>query len=232
MRRILFPLLLLATLSIFAADQTDPRFEKWLEQSQKIFKTHHLIAYVRLAHIDKKGPPFEFRYDSYPDGPERVQRPDGAALARKKGGKWLVSDDWGETGEEVDPKVAKQTEGMIAYVDIPLSNKHESRDKSQGADVVRVIKQRTTKEGNEEIVFESGREHQKPSGNYPKYTFFRYKDAQPDDVFLSEYSGPVYDTGGGVVQVNVRYEFMIAVKMDETNTKVIPPPPSPSASPR
>jgi len=220
-------MLLLGAVSLLAADQIDPRFEKWLDGSRKIFATHHLIAYVRLAHIDsKKGPPFEFRYDRYPDGIERVQKPDGGALARQKGKKWLVSDDWGKTGEEVDPSVAKQTEGMIAYVDIPLSNKHEARDKSQGAAVVRVLDQRTTKEGDEEIVFETGREHQKTGGNYPKYTFFRFKDAQPDDVFLSEYSGPVYDSGGGVVKVDVRYQYMIAVKMDETNTKFIAPTPA------
>ncbi|HJX98466.1 MAG TPA: hypothetical protein VJ281_06280 [Chthoniobacterales bacterium] len=228
MKRTLVGLLLLVTFSIFAADQSDPRLEKWLEQSRKVFQAHHLIAYVRLAHIDKKGPPFEFRYDRYPEGIERVQKPDGAALAHKKGKKWMVSDDWGETGEEVDPSVAKQTEAMIGYVDIPLSGKHESKDKSQGADVVRVVNQRKTDEGNEEIVFERGREHQKPDGNYPRLTFFRYKDAPPDDVILTNYSGPVYDVGGGKVQLDVRYEYMVAVKMDESNVKIITPPPSPS----
>jgi hypothetical protein len=77
-----------------------------------------------------------------------------------------------------------------------------------------------------------GREHQNANLNYPNYTFFRYKDAQPDDVFLSEFSGPVYDSGGGKVQLNVRYEYMIAVKMDKTNVNIITPTPSSSASPR
>jgi hypothetical protein len=225
-------ILIATTFLLSAADQVDPRFEKWRESSHQIFATHHLIAYVRLTHIDRKGAPFEFRYDRYPDGPERAQRPDGAALARKKGQKWLESDDWGETGDPVDPSVAKQTEGMISYVDLPLKDKGESRDKSQGAVVVRVIDQRKTKDGDEEIVFERGREHQNANLNYPKYTFFRYKDAQPDDVFLSEFSGPVYDSGGGKVQLDVRYEYMIAVKMDKTNVNIITPTPSSSASPR
>jgi hypothetical protein len=228
MRRAIAALILLAGLSALAADQTDPRFGKWMETSRQIFASHHLIAYIRLAHIDRKGPPFEFRYDRYPDGLERVQRPDGAALARKKGQKWRESADWAETGDPVDPSVAKQTEIMTSYVDLPLKDKGESRDKSQGAVVLRVIDQRTTKEGNEEIIFERGREHQNANLNYPKYTFFRYKDAQPDDVFLSAYSGPVYDSGGGKVQLDVRYEFMVAVKMDETNVKIITPTPSPS----
>jgi hypothetical protein len=94
--------------------------------------------------------------------------------------------------------------------------------------VIRVIDQRKTKEGNEEIVFESGREHPKKGGVYPKYTFFRFKDATPDDVILSEFSGPIYTTGGDRVQLDVRYEHMIQVKMDESNVKIITPPPSPS----
>src|SRR5207302_6512493 len=95
----------------------------------KFFASHHLIAYVKLAHIDRKGPPFEFRYDRYPDGHERIQKPDGDALARKKDGKWRVSDDWGETGEAVDPSVAKQTEGMISYAVLCLKKKNERSDK-------------------------------------------------------------------------------------------------------
>lgn len=223
-------MLLFASPLAFSQEQSDPRLEKWLDQSQKIFQSNHLIAYVRLAHIDsKKGPPFEFRYDRYPEGIERVQKPDGSSLARTKGKPWLVSDDWGETGEKVDPNVAKQTEGMIGYVDIPLSKKHESKDKSQGADVIRVVDQRKTDEGNEEIVFERGREHQNKSLNYPKYTFFRYKNAQPDDVILSKFSGPIYTTGGDRVQLDVRYDILIAVKVDKVN--IATPPPSLSAHP-
>ncbi len=229
MRPILVSLLLLAAFSLFAADQSDPRFEKWLDNSRKIFASHHLIAYVRLAHIDRKGPPFEFRYDRYPDGPERIQKPDGDSLARKKGGQWRVSDDWAETGDALDASVAKQTNAMIGYVDLSLKSKGESRDKSQGGVVVRVTDQRKTKEGDEEIVFEQGREHKKEQLNYPKFTFFRYKDAAPDDVYLSAFSGPVYDSGGGKVQLDVRYEYMIAVKMDKTNVNIITPTPSPSA---
>jgi hypothetical protein len=224
LRRLFVSLGLLAVCSLFAADQKDPRFEKWMETSRQIFANHHLIAYVRLAHIDGKGPPFEFRYDRYPKGPERVQKPNGDALARKSGGEWRVSDDWGETGEEVEASVGKQTDGMINYVDIPLKSKGESRDKSQGGIVVRVIDQRTTKEGNEEIVFEQGREHQNEKLIYPKYTFFRFKDAAPDDVFLSEFSGPVYDTGGGRVRLDVRYEYLVSAKIDKMN--IITPAPS------
>ncbi len=227
MKRTLVSIALSTASVLLAADQSDPRFEKWMESSRKIFASHHLIAYVRLAHIGRKGGELEFRYDRYPDGPERVQRPDGATLARKKGKKWIESDDWGESGEPVDESVAEQTDAIIGYVDLPLKSKGESRDKSQGAVVVRVSDQRTTKEGNEEIVFEQGREHQ-TGINYPKFTFFRFKGAGPDDVTLSEFSGPVYDSGGAKVQLDVRYDYMISVKMDETNLKIITPSPTPA----
>ena len=198
MRPILISLVLFTAFSLFGADQSDPRFAKCLNRSQNIYATHHMIAYVRLAHLDGKGDrsgEAEFRYDRYPDKIERISRND-VSFVRKKGKKWIQSDDWGETGEPAEPEALKLIQVVISYADLPLRTKGESRDRSQGAVVVRVVDQRKTKEGNEEIVFEQGREHQKPDLNYPNYTFFRYKDADPDDVVLSEFSGPVYESGG------------------------------------
>jgi hypothetical protein len=79
MRPILISFVLLTTFSLFAADQSDPRFEKWMNRSQKIYASHHMIAYVRLAHLDNKGHrsgEAEFRYDRYPDKIERISRND------------------------------------------------------------------------------------------------------------------------------------------------------------
>jgi hypothetical protein len=223
MRPILISFVLFTAFSLFGADQSDPRFEKWMNRSQKIYARHHMIAYVGLAHLDSKGHrsgEAEFRYDRYPDKIERISRND-VSFVRKKGKKWIQSDDWGETGEPAEPEALKLIQVVISYADLPLRTKGESRDKSQGPVVVRVVNQRKTKEGDEEIVFEQGREHQNPDLNYPKYTFFRYKDADPDDVVLSEFSGPVYDSGGGKVQLDVRYDYLVSVKME-----VITPEPS------
>ena len=216
MRRILISFVLFTAFSLFGADQSDPRFEKWLNRSQNIYATHHMIAYVRLAHLDSKGGrsgEAEFRYDRYPDKIERITRND-VSFARRNGKQWIQSDDWGETGEPAEPEALKLIQAVISYADLPFRTKGESRDKSQGAIVVRMVDQRKTNEGNEEIVFEQGREQQKPDLNYPRYTFFRYKDADPDDVVLSEFSGPVYDSGGGRVQLDVRYDYLFAVKME------------------
>src|SRR5207245_10634183 len=103
---------------------------------------------------------------------------------------------------------------VMSRADVPFSAQGESSNKGQGAVVVTVVEQRKTEEEDEEIVFEQGREHEKPDLNYPDYTFFRYNDADPNDVVLSEFSGPVYDSGGGKVQLDVRYDYLVAVKME------------------
>ena len=84
----------------------------------------------------------------------------------------------GESGKPVKSARSNQLNVFAGYAVIPLKSKGESRDKSQGATVVRLIDQHTDKEGDEELVFETGREHQ-TNVNYPKYTFLRYKKRGP-----------------------------------------------------
>jgi hypothetical protein len=96
MRPILISFVLFTAFSLFGADQSDPRFEKWMNRSQNIYASHHMIAYVRLAHLDSKGHrsgEAEFRYDRYPDKIERISRND-VSFVRKKAKKWIQSDDW------------------------------------------------------------------------------------------------------------------------------------------
>lgn len=224
-------ILIAATFSLFAADQSDQRFEKWMERSRKIYEANHMVVDLRLSSYDNKLPPAECHYDRYPGKVERVRLPTGGSFARKTAGKWLQSEDWGESGKPVKPDRSNMLNVFASYVDIPLRSKSESRDMSQRATIVRLIDQHTTDEGDEELVFEMGREHQ-TGVNYPKYTFLRYKNADPDDAVLYKFSGPVYSAGGSKVQLDARYGYLVAVKMDKTNVNIITPTPSPSASPR
>jgi hypothetical protein len=112
----------------------------------------------------------------------------------------------------------------VGYYRVNSSAEDSERYKSQGASVVRLIDQRTDKEGDEELVFETGREHQ-TNVNYPTYTFLRYKNANPDDAVLYKFSGPIYSQGGTKVQLDARYGYLIAVKM---NVNVVTPPPTSS----
>lgn len=114
---------------------------------------------------------------------------------------------------------------FAGYAVLPLESKGERRDKSQGGTVVRLIDQHTDKEGDEELVFEMGREHQ-TNVNYPKYTFLRYKNASADDAVLYKFSGPIYSQGGSRVQLDARYGYLVAVKM---NVNVVTPAPADSS---
>jgi hypothetical protein len=224
MRLVLPSLVLLAALSPSDAEQSDPRFEKLMERSRKIFETNHMVVDLQLSSYDNKIPPAECHYDRYYRKVERIRLPDGGTFARKEGGKWLESDDWGESGKPVNSSRSNQLNVLAGYAVIPLKGKGESRDKSQGATVVRLIDQHTDEEGDEELVFETGREHQ-TNVNYPTYTFLRYKSAGPDEAVLYKFSGPIYSQGGTKVQLDARYGYLVAVKM---NVNVVTPPPTSS----
>ena len=113
---------------------------------------------------------------------------------------------------------------FAGYAVIPLKSKGESRDKSQGATVVRLIDQHTDEEGDEELVFEMGREHQTKCELSNVHLPAKQKRG-PDDVVLYKFSGPIYSQGGGRVQLDARYGYLIAVKM---NVNVVTPPPASS----
>ena len=214
--------LLLTAVSLLAADQSDPRFEKLMEQSRKVYENNHMVVDLRLSTYDNSIPPAECHYDRYPGRVERIRLPKEGTFARKAGGKWLTSEDWGETGKPVKGDRANMLNVFASYVDIPLKSKGEGHDKSQGATVVR-LKDQHTDEGDEELVFEMGREHQ-ANVNYPTYTFLRYKNAQPDDAVLYKFSGPIYSGNGNRVQFDARYGYLVAVKIDNVN--VVTPPPA------
>lgn len=224
MKLLLRLLALLAAISVSGAEQSDPRFEKLMERSRKIFETNHMVVDLRLSSYDNKIPPAECHYDRYFKKVERIRLPDGGTFARKEGGKWLESDDWGESGRRVNSSCSNQFDVLAGYAIIPLESKGESHDNSQGGIVVRLIDQHTDEDGDEELVFETGREHQ-TNVNYPKYTFLRYKNAEPDDAVLYKFSGPIYSQGGSKVQLDARYGYLVAVK---TNVNVVTPPPGSS----
>jgi hypothetical protein len=181
-----------------------------------------MIAYAKLESLEGKPHSEECRYDRYPGKVERIQLPSGLSYARKKGKKWIESEDWGESGKPLKKEQLAQLNDWVAWVDIPLRKETpETRDKSQGAIVVRLVDQTTTPDGDEEFVFEQGRENQ-TGVNYPRSTFLKYKNSKPEDAILYKFSGPVY-TAGGKVQLNVQYGLMIAVKME-----IVTPTPSTS----
>ncbi|PYL44237.1 MAG: hypothetical protein DMF42_01785 [Verrucomicrobia bacterium] len=59
MRLVLLSLVLLAALSLSGAEQSDPRFEKFMDRSRKIFETNHMVVDLQLSSYDNKIPPAE-----------------------------------------------------------------------------------------------------------------------------------------------------------------------------
>ena len=210
----LLAILLSAAFSLRGAEQDDPRFAQWMDFSRTEFGHNHLIANVKLESIDGKSRSAECRFDRYPGKVERIQSPSGLTYARKTGKKWIESKDWGESGKPPKKDRAAQLDDWVDFVDLPLRKEiAEPRDKSQGAIVTRLVDQHPTENGEEEFVFERGREKQ-TGVNYPRLTFIKYKTMKPEEAILSNYSGPVY-TPDGRVQLNIQYGLMVAVKMDE-----------------
>jgi hypothetical protein len=209
---IALPAVLITSSFAFSQDQSDSRFEKLMEQSRKVFENNHMVVDLRLSTYDNSIPAAECHYDRYPGKVERIKLPKSGTFARKQGGKWVQSEDWGETGKPVKGDRVNMLNVFASYVDIPLKSRGESHDKTQGATVVRLKDQHPTDEGDEELVFEMGRERQ-ANVNYPTYTFLRYKNAQPDDAVLYKFSGPIYSGDGQRVQFDARYGYLVAVQM-------------------
>ena len=81
-------------------------FNEYLKYSQQVAAKHHLIVQAEFERESSKAKKIAFRYDRYPQI-ERMQLPSGASYVRKKGAKWIKSDDWGETGEAAPASAAK-----------------------------------------------------------------------------------------------------------------------------
>src|SRR5947207_11971293 len=122
------PLLLTYSFGV-SQEQSDSLFEKLMEQSRKVFENNHMVVDLRLSTYDHSIPAAECHYDRYPGKVERIRVPKGGTFARKQGGKWVQSEDWGETGKPVKGNRTSMLNIFASYVDIPLKSSGESHDK-------------------------------------------------------------------------------------------------------
>ena len=100
---------------------------------------HHLLAEVVLEPREAGGPKGEeFKYDRYPDV-ERVKLGEGKVFAKEKGGRWLKSNDWGESGTPVSAKQATDLDYDAQIALIAWNPSHSSKDKRQGAAVTKLV---------------------------------------------------------------------------------------------
>src|SRR5436309_2966071 len=182
----------------------------------------HLVAIANLS-LGSAGT-VEFKYDRYPNGgPERIQCGDGE-FARKNGKSWLKSNDWGETGKPVDAQTAKRLNNWVGLIDARLNGESASKDPSEGATVMKFIGKEDQGE-REEFVFEESKEKPKAK-SYPRISFGRFKNAQDQQVLLSEFSGPMR-LGARDATVKISFSHLIAVNIQDVTEKS----PSPASSP-
>src|SRR5213596_1568423 len=199
----------------FAADN--------LKYSRDFYSKVHLVAIANLS-LGSAGTA-EFKYDRYPNGgPERIQAGDGGEFARKDGKTWLKSNDWGETGKPVDAQTAKRLNNWVGLIDARLNGEPVSKDPSEGATVMKFVGKETDNE-REEFVFEESKEKPKAK-SYPHISFGRFKNAQDQQVLLSEFSGPMR-LGGRDATVKISFSHLIAVNIQDVTEKS----PSPASSP-
>src|SRR6266545_3733493 len=197
----------------FAADN--------LKYSRDFYSKVHFVAIANLS-LGSAGTA-EFKYDRYPNGgPERIQRGDDE-FARKTGKTWLKSNDWGETGKPVDAQTSKRLNNWVVLIDARLNGEPASNDPSEGATVMKFIGKEDQGE-REEFVFEESKEKPKAK-SYPHISFGRYKNAKDEQVLLSHFSGPMR-LGAREAKVDVDFSYLIAVKIQESQTES----PSPASS--
>jgi tetratricopeptide (TPR) repeat protein len=191
-----------------------------LKYSRDFYSKVHFVA---IANLDfGAGGKAQFKYDRYPNGgPERIQAGNDE-FARKDGKTWLKSNDWGETGKPVDAQTAKRLNNWVGLIDGRLNGEPASNDPSEGATVMKFVGKETDKE-REEFVFEESKEKPKAK-SYPHISFGRFKNAQDQQVLLSEFSGPM-QLGAREAKVKISFSHLVAVQIkDETNAAESPPP--------
>jgi hypothetical protein len=193
-------------------------FNDYLKYSQEIAAKHHLIVHAHFDREGSKAKPIDFRYDRYPEL-ERMQLPSGASYVRKKkDGKWIKSDDWGETGNTAPKTATRDFDNWIGLIDAPLMNIGTTRDKSQGA-VKPTLVENDEDAKPDEIRFILTREH--PTGlAYPHFGFTKFQDKA-----LLHFYGGAMRLGEERLEASIGYDFMFLVNM-----QVVTPTPSPSAS--
>jgi hypothetical protein len=197
-------LVLASALSVAADDSV--RFRSALKSAREFMFACHLRAEVALG---SRGPEEEykkeeFKYDRYPDV-EQMRLGEGRVFARKKGGRWVKSDDWGETGTPVSAKQSEELDFDVQIALIAWNPTHTSKDKSQGADVMKVIS-RSKDKHSEQFVFECTRERP-TQGAYPRYYFTKYDDV----VLVDRFSGPIV-IGAQKLFLTVNYNSFIRFK--------------------
>jgi hypothetical protein len=198
-----------ASLPLLQAQADDStRLARALSFSRNFMFKHHLVAEVYLESREQGGPKEQFTYDRYPDV-ERLKLEGDKVFAKKKGGRWLKSNDWAETGIPASTKEAADLDFDVQIAQIAWNPSHSYKDKSQGANITKLVSRSIDKMG-EHLVFERTREHP-TNPPYPRYRFTSYENIPSGEPLLDHFSGPIL-IGDQRLFLTVRYTALIELK--------------------
>jgi hypothetical protein len=207
--------------SVTAADMDHNDFvAAALKHSRELAAQNHLVAQVTI--ITPEGRSLKFQYDLYPEV-ERLKVSEELALAKKRGGGWLISDDWGKTGKEVDAETGLDYDTLVSFVHAPLNSVTETRDVSQGASFMR-LRHHSHEDGRERFVFENSREQPKSDHVYPCFLFERFNNSEVPEALLCGFEGPLY-TGDKILMVSIKYDYKVS-KTGRTRVRLVDAEPS------
>ena len=208
---------LLATLSSAQADD-EAQLSRALQFSREFFAKTQLVAEVTLQPREEASLATQFSYERR-QNVERIKTELGQVFARKKGGGWLKSDDWGKTGSRATPNEVADLASRIYLVNTPWNTNRLSYDSNFGADVTNLVTH-TNDENGEHLVFERTREDP-GSAIYPRYAFTKRTNASRSEPLLEQFSGPVV-IGNQKLLLTVRYAASSQPKGERVKAKKSP----------
>ncbi len=192
--------------SVTAADMDHNDFvASALKHSRDLAAKHHLVAQVTI--VTPEGRSLKFQYDLYPEV-ERLKVADELAFAKKRGSAWLISDDWGKTGKEVDAETGLDYDTLVSFVHAPLNSATESHDASQGGSFMR-LRHHSHEDGRERFVFENSRKQPKSDHVCPCFLFERFRNSEVPHALLCGFEGPLY-TGDRILMVSIKYDYKLS----------------------
>ena len=185
--------------------------ESDLDFSRQIIAKYHFVAWVSLEFQDNKFT--RYQYDHYPptkDQPsfERIKCDDGV-FARKGDQPWLKSDDWAETGKSVSDDLTAEFVTYVSAANAMLEPPvHHAL--SQGGTVWKYIGEKDDDKSKIiEYTYERSREHPRPDGVYPQYTFVKYPGDTDGNLFIAKSTGQMKSEDGHSIPVLITYTYLV-----------------------
>jgi hypothetical protein len=179
-----------------------------LDFTRDITQRFHFAVWVSLEL--KEGQFTRYQYDHYPvggsnHGVERIKADEGV-FARRIDGPWLKSDDWADTGTPVSQDLTNELNMYVEVVNAELA-KPEDHDSSQGNAVWKFIRQEK-KNDLTSYTYERTREHPRPNGVYPQYTFMKAANDIDGQLFMTGTAGQLR-SGDQRIPVSLRMIYLV-----------------------